>query len=160
MILNLNINKRHRPTALHSLSFTYSSELAPGLPAAATLDPEREPLLQQQASRLGAPIPSTAPDNPPRHWSGDLQSYQASGSSSRSESFLRPLATSSCHHSSDEGFFFYSTIMEKVKNSKIAHWSNKLAVESEPNLTTAQLMLFNHDLKPVRILSAQLGTIS
>jgi hypothetical protein len=42
--------------------------------------------------------------------------------------------------------------MEKVKNSKIAHWSSKLAVESEPNLTTAQLMLFNHDLKPVRIL--------
>jgi NCS1 family nucleobase:cation symporter-1 len=39
--------------------------------------------------------------------------------------------------------------MEKVKQSKIAHWSNKLAVESEPNLTTAQLMLFNHDLKPV-----------
>jgi len=39
--------------------------------------------------------------------------------------------------------------MEKVKNSKIAHWSNKLAVKSEPNLTTAQLMLFNHDLKPV-----------
>jgi NCS1 family nucleobase:cation symporter-1 len=39
--------------------------------------------------------------------------------------------------------------MERVKRSKIAHWSNKLAVESEPNLTTAQLMLHNHDLKPV-----------
>ena len=39
--------------------------------------------------------------------------------------------------------------MDRVKKSKIAHWSNKLAVESEPNLTTAQLMLFNHDLKPV-----------
>jgi NCS1 family nucleobase:cation symporter-1 len=31
--------------------------------------------------------------------------------------------------------------MEKVKNSKVGHWSEKLAVESEPNLTTAQLML-------------------
>jgi len=31
--------------------------------------------------------------------------------------------------------------MEKLKASKIAHWSDKLAVESEPGLTTAQLML-------------------
>jgi NCS1 family nucleobase:cation symporter-1 len=43
--------------------------------------------------------------------------------------------------------------MQKAKSSKIAHWSSKLAVESEPNLTTAQLMLLNYDLKPVRILS-------
>jgi NCS1 family nucleobase:cation symporter-1 len=43
--------------------------------------------------------------------------------------------------------------MEKLKRSKISHWSNKLAVESEPNLTTAQLMLFNHDLKPVSVAS-------
>lgn len=40
-------------------------------------------------------------------------------------------------------------MMEKVKRSKVAHWANKLAVESEPGLTTAQLMLYNHDLKPV-----------
>jgi nucleobase:cation symporter-1, NCS1 family len=39
--------------------------------------------------------------------------------------------------------------MEKLKGTKIAHWSNRLAVESEDNLTNAQLMLFNHDLKPV-----------
>jgi NCS1 family nucleobase:cation symporter-1 len=39
--------------------------------------------------------------------------------------------------------------MEKVKRSKLAHYANKFAVESEPNLTTAQLMLYNHDLKPV-----------
>ncbi|KAF2126569.1 uracil permease [Dothidotthia symphoricarpi CBS 119687] len=39
--------------------------------------------------------------------------------------------------------------MERVKRSKGAHWSNKLAVENDPNLTTAQLMLYNHDLKPV-----------
>lgn len=42
--------------------------------------------------------------------------------------------------------------MERVKRSKVAHWSSRFAVESEPNLTTAQLMLFNHDLKPVGIV--------
>ncbi|KAF1921573.1 uracil permease [Ampelomyces quisqualis] len=47
--------------------------------------------------------------------------------------------------------------MERVKRSKVAHWSNKLAVESEPNLTTAQLMLFNHDLKPVEPERRQWG---
>ncbi|KAF2825655.1 hypothetical protein CC86DRAFT_406925 [Ophiobolus disseminans] len=47
--------------------------------------------------------------------------------------------------------------MKKAKNSKIAHWSDKLAVESEPNLTTAQLMLFYHDLKPVEPLRRQWG---
>lgn len=31
--------------------------------------------------------------------------------------------------------------MEKVKQSKAALWADKLAVESEPGLTTAQLML-------------------
>jgi NCS1 family nucleobase:cation symporter-1 len=38
--------------------------------------------------------------------------------------------------------------MEKVKSTKLAHFLNKLAVESEPGLTNAQLMLNNHDLKP------------
>ncbi|CAI6341031.1 unnamed protein product [Periconia digitata] len=47
--------------------------------------------------------------------------------------------------------------MEKVKNSKVAHWSDKLAVESEQGLTTAQLMLFNHDLKPVEPARRQWG---
>ncbi|KAI8932145.1 hypothetical protein NX059_011028 [Plenodomus lindquistii] len=39
--------------------------------------------------------------------------------------------------------------MEKFKGSKVARWSSKFALESEPGLTTAQLMLFNEDLKPV-----------
>ncbi|KAF2011225.1 uracil permease [Aaosphaeria arxii CBS 175.79] len=39
--------------------------------------------------------------------------------------------------------------MEKVKNGKLAHYANKLAVEGEEGLTSTQLMLFNHDLKPV-----------
>ena len=58
--------------------------------------------------------------------------------------------TSSFHPSGYKPYFAYQAIMVKLKASKLAHWSNKLAVESEPNLTTAQLMLFNHDLKPVR----------
>lgn len=38
--------------------------------------------------------------------------------------------------------------MEKVKNTKAARLIDKLAVESEPGLTNAQLMLTNFDLKP------------
>ena len=38
--------------------------------------------------------------------------------------------------------------MEKVNSSKVAHLVGKLAVESEPGLTNAQLMLHNFDLKP------------
>jgi hypothetical protein len=33
--------------------------------------------------------------------------------------------------------------MEKVKNNKFAYYVDKLAVESEPGLTNAQLMLNN-----------------
>ncbi|OAK93934.1 uracil permease [Phaeosphaeriaceae sp. SRC1lsM3a] len=42
--------------------------------------------------------------------------------------------------------------MERIKR-----WSNRFAVESEDNLTTAQLMLFNHDLKPVEPERRQWG---
>lgn len=38
--------------------------------------------------------------------------------------------------------------MEKVENSRLAHFASKLAVSSEPGLTNAQLMLHNFDLKP------------
>ncbi|KAF2111505.1 uracil permease, partial [Lophiotrema nucula] len=47
--------------------------------------------------------------------------------------------------------------MEKVKNSRIAQYADKIAVESEPGLTIAQLMLFNHDLKPVEPERRQWG---
>ena len=40
-------------------------------------------------------------------------------------------------------------IMVKVRRSKFSQFVDKLAVESEPSLTNAQLMLSNHDLKPV-----------
>jgi len=51
------------------------------------------------------------------------------------------------YHSSDESYIL-DFIMEKVKSTKFAHFVEKLAVESEPGLTNAQLMLNNHDLKP------------
>ncbi|ESZ90855.1 uracil permease [Sclerotinia borealis F-4128] len=61
-------------------------------------------------------------------------------------------------HSSDEsGNWFFDIIMEKAKNTKIGYWADKLAVESEPGLTNAQLMLNNYDLKPVEPERRQWG---
>ena len=37
--------------------------------------------------------------------------------------------------------------MEKLKRGTVS-FANKIAVESEPGLTNAQLLLTNHDLKP------------
>jgi len=39
--------------------------------------------------------------------------------------------------------------MEKVRDSKVARWADRLRVNAEPGLTNAQLMLANDDLKPV-----------
>ncbi|KAJ4290343.1 uracil permease [Kalmusia sp. IMI 367209] len=47
--------------------------------------------------------------------------------------------------------------MEKLKSSKIGHWSQKLAVDNDEGLTTAQLMLYNYDLKPVERARRQWG---
>jgi len=47
--------------------------------------------------------------------------------------------------------------MERLKTSKAAHLASKLAVESEPGLTNTQLMLTNHDLKPVEPERRQWG---
>ncbi|KAL9046052.1 MAG: hypothetical protein Q9214_001016, partial [Letrouitia sp. 1 TL-2023] len=38
--------------------------------------------------------------------------------------------------------------MDRLKRSKARYYADKLAVEAEPGLTNAQLMLTNHDLKP------------
>lgn len=44
-------------------------------------------------------------------------------------------------HDNDYDFTFeFIDNMEKVKKSRFAHFANKLAVESEPGLTNAQLM--------------------
>jgi len=115
-------------------------------------DPEREPLIQPSHHARGALASSSL--DPPR--CGD--SHQAAASSSRgATNFIRPVATSAVWHSSQDASFFDSAFMEKVKNSKAAAWASKLAVESEDGLTTAQLMLFNHDLKPVEPERRQWG---
>ncbi|KAK0391386.1 hypothetical protein NLU13_0886 [Sarocladium strictum] len=41
--------------------------------------------------------------------------------------------------------------------SRVTRWANKLAVEAEPGLTNTQLMLTNHDLKPVEVERRQWG---
>jgi hypothetical protein len=113
---------------------------------------EDEPLLGRAGSRLTAWVPRTDSvhtQQPPHvtavhNHCGDYNyTYGAFASSSRSTSFTKaPLvATSAVHHSSDEPSFFHWPVMEKVKKSKVGYWSSKLAVESEPGLTTAQLML-------------------
>ena len=44
-----------------------------------------------------------------------------------------------------------------AKKNKVAHYAERLAVSSEPGLTTAQLMLYNHDLAPVEPERRQWG---
>lgn len=51
----------------------------------------------------------------------------------------------------------FRAIMEKLSQSKVARWVDKLHVESEPGLSTTQLMLTNHDLKPVEPERRQWG---
>lgn len=43
------------------------------------------------------------------------------------------------------------------KKSKVAHYADKFALPTEPGLTTAQLMLYNHDLAPVEPERRQWG---
>ena len=50
-----------------------------------------------------------------------------------------------------------TTTMQRLKSSRLAHWSDKLATSSEPGLTNAQLLLVNHDLKPVEPERRQWG---
>ena len=51
----------------------------------------------------------------------------------------------------------FKSIMEKISQSKVGRLVDKLHVESEPGLTTTQLMLTNHDLKPVEPERRQWG---
>ena len=47
--------------------------------------------------------------------------------------------------------------MDKLRNPRLRRFANKIAVDSEPGLTNAQLMLTNHDLKPVEPERRQWG---
>ena len=47
--------------------------------------------------------------------------------------------------------------MVRVRGTRVGKLVDKLAVSSEPGLTNAQLMLTNHDLKPVEPERRQWG---
>lgn len=51
----------------------------------------------------------------------------------------------------------YLSIMSRFRGSKASRLLGKLQTESEPGLTNAQLMLTNHDLKPVEPERRQWG---
>ena len=108
-------------------------------------DPESAPLLSAG--------PSTEFQRRRRHTNNSLGS--AFGLTS-DEIERRVGESQQIYHSSDESYIF-DFIMEKVKSTKFAHFVEKLAVESEPGLTNAQLMLNNHDLKPVEPERRQWG---
>jgi hypothetical protein len=59
-------------------------------------------------------------------------------------------STSTYHRiPSFQEFDIDESTMERGHTSKVRYWANKLAVKQiEPNLSTAQLMLVNEDLKP------------
>ena len=48
--------------------------------------------------------------------------------------------------------------MDGVRSTRVGRLVDKLAVSSEPGLTNAQLMLTNHDLKPVEPERRQWGS--
>lgn len=105
---------------------------------------EREPLLPSSLS-TGPTRPPPPPRHMPLHDPAACGGYHnhAESSSGSSSCSIKPDAAVAFRvvHGSDESSFLNWPIMEKVKNSKLAHWSSKVAVESEPGLTTAQLML-------------------
>ena len=49
--------------------------------------------------------------------------------------------------------------MEHQPTSKVKYWAHKLAVKSEPGLTTGQLMLINEDLKPGMLFPLSFGLV-
>ncbi|TLD29792.1 uracil permease [Venturia nashicola] len=63
------------------------------------------------------------------------------------------------YHSQDESSCL-DIIVEKIKDSKVAGFLDNFAVECEPGLTNTQLMLTNHDLKPVEPERRQWGAWS
>ena len=92
---------------------------------------EEEPLLHKD---LDSPTPP-----PLKRSLGDLgQRPEALNSPTSSRHHYQPRRSTNC----------ISSIMEKIRESKVARIANKLAVTSEPGLTNAQLMLTNFDLKP------------
>lgn len=111
-------------------------------------DQEREPLISSSSSSV-APIPAT-----PRAVRHSTRTAGANLSPIETNHLLRREAQ---FNEVNEEPYCFDAIMEKLKDSKFSYWANKLAVKSEPGLTTTQLMLTNFDLKPVEPERRQWG---
>jgi len=101
----------------------------------------------ESAPLLGTAGPSRSSEDDPTTISTHRRNLKFENSS------LRRRVT---YHSSDESYLF-DLIMEKVKSTRFSHFVDRFAVESEPGLTNAQLMLNNHDLRPVEVERRQWG---
>src|SRR5689334_16560486 len=99
---------------------TQNSHAAAILSDAATMDPERVPLIGSSGSSSPGPS-SPGPSTPTRY-------FQANANASAASPFIRPIVTRRHFHSSEEDSIF-SFAMEKIKSSKVAHYADKLAVE-------------------------------
>lgn len=60
----------------------------------------------------------------------------------------RPQTSFASRSRRHEDLGYIAAAMEKLENSRLAYFANKMVVSSEPGLTNAQLMLHNFDLKP------------
>jgi hypothetical protein len=100
---------------------------------------EQEPLI----SSASTSITNTPRGGSPRPYHHHYQSTDTDnlGQSSRSSAYFSSKTSPE--------YTYYDAIIGKVKNTKFAHYVGKIAVESEPGLTNTQLMLTNHDLRPV-----------
>ncbi|KAI9644008.1 uracil permease [Ciborinia camelliae] len=122
------------------------------------LDNETTPLISVSPSSQENVTGTTLQYIPSLHQRNTSASSTKGSSSSSSSSSSNINFRDITFHSSDEsGNWFLDFIMEKVKDTKVGYWADKLAVESEPGLTNAQLMLNNHDLKPVEPERRQWG---
>lgn len=108
-------------------------------------DQENEPLLSGPSTNV------TARTRARRHSTRTIDSTF----DLRADTFRRGSRQCEYHSFDESGLFDF--IMEKVKQTRFAHFVDKLAVESEPGLTNAQLMLNNFDLKPVELQRRQWG---
>jgi hypothetical protein len=103
---------------------------------------ESEPLIASSPSASS----STPPRKPRRHRNHGVT--LGNSRDSTSGTLYRP---------SDEDSSCLNFIMEKINTSKARRFLDRIAVDSEPGLTNSQLMLTNHDLKPVEPERRQWG---
>ncbi|KAL2292694.1 hypothetical protein FJTKL_07787 [Diaporthe vaccinii] len=103
-------------------------------------DTTRQPVVLSQDS------PRDCADLPP------LTTHQPGPIISPYQLFLRPLSSLYDNRSPTR-----RTVMDQGRGARLRRWGDKLAVDNEPGLTTAQLMLTNLDLKPVEPERRQWG---